>query len=114
MAEKRSEASDFARLLAEAGGLEPVPQQEKNIQNLEVTPIRPADALNLSVQGKKALSSGAKPKDRVLLPEIELEKREDFQGNRIRISSTAKNFSRQLQNDVAWETRRAYKKDNPA
>lgn len=112
MAEKRREDNEFARLLAEAGIHEGMERSESSSQNKEAVPIRTSDAVNLSVQGKKALSSGNEAKERVALPMPETERREDFQGNKIHISSTAKNFSRKMEENVAWETRTGCKRDN--
>lgn len=106
------QGKNFAALLAEAGGKEwEEKKEEKPAPKAE--PLREADALSLSVQGKKALRPGAKGASAAM--EERAAQNSDWQGNKTRISAAARNLAAGVEETVAWETRleRKKKREHP-
>lgn len=102
-----SQRRNFAALLAEAGG-GALEEKKEERPAPKAEPLREADALSLSVQGKKALKPGKKDAPAVL--EERAEQSADWQGNRTRISAAARNLAVSVEETVAWETRLERKK----
>lgn len=101
----------FADFLAEAGGSCEGRVQKTGGSSPEAIPIRKEDALSLSVQGRKAFIPGRDKKGGESSEREEPIRSTDWQGNKVRLSTSGCELSRDVEEKVAWETKLERKKD---
>lgn len=109
---KTREKSGFAELLAEAGAS---PGQCAGVERLSppaptFEPIRMDDAISLSVQGKKAILPGKDRKGKKGSGGDCEARSTDWQGNMVRFSTSGLRMARDMDENVAWETKKEKKK----
>lgn len=107
---KRQEKPVFAEVLAEVHGGEPV---KLALQPRFPTPIQTVpteDSLNISVQGRKAFRRRTGGNRQLDSFKEDVEKKEDWQGNRLRLSQAGIKLAQDVEESVAWETRLERKK----